>query len=212
MTSNDPKWREFIPLYVNGSLSASQRQAFEQALADDPGLQSELDEFRLIGQTLDELPMPDDAEFDQLFRRIESSKPAQLTAPQAVTKQKTGLFEGFRQWLVNPFLAWGVAAAQFIVLALVLVNLLPENEDARYQTLSQTSMRPASSINLVFQPSATMAEISELLRKQGLHIVNGPGVGNHFVVASDTPMNLDSLLEQLRQTDIIRFAEKNLTE
>ncbi len=211
MTSPDPQLREMIPLYLNGSLNENEARRFEAAVLANPELQRELDEFKVINTAFDELPMPDDAEFEKLFQRVQTPAPQPVQRTRAEDVSAPGLFSGIRDWLRNPFLSWGVALAQFVVIALVLVYLRPQGDEPRYQTLSQTSAQAATSINIVFQPAASVDEIATLLHQHGLQIKSGPGAGGKFVVGGDIA-DPATLLQQLRQAEIIRFAENNLTE
>ncbi len=73
MISSILQLREMIPLYVNGSLPDEQVIEFEKGLQKHPELQQELDEFSAINATLDDVDMPDDEQFAELFKQIDSN-------------------------------------------------------------------------------------------------------------------------------------------
>lgn len=217
MTSSIQQLRDMIPLYLNGSLGKKQATEFLQQIRSHPELEQELAQFSAINDSFEQIDIPDEAQFDGLFTRVEANIVQQHVNERVhPEQQQSGLHrwqEKFRELFVNPFVSWGVALAQFVVLALVILYIQPEQKDIRYQSLSHSGQaRSAASMNIVFKPSATLAEINALLQQHQLDIVSGPSSAHVFSIAAQNSTELDELIIQLRQSDIVRFAEKTRLE
>lgn len=209
MTSSIQQLREMIPLYLNGSLSEQQTRDFLQEISKHPELEHELAEFSDINDAFESMPMPDDANFDALFEKIDTTA---VKAPSSAPTKKENYIDNLKQWLVNPFVSWGVALAQFMLVALILFNAAPEKTDIRYQSLSHTEQGSKDSISIVFTKTATVGQINTLLLELRLDIVSGPTRGKVFLIRAQDSSDVAKLLDRLRQEKIVRFAEKTLTE
>jgi hypothetical protein len=214
MTSSVEQLREMIPLYLNGSLSKKQTEEFLQAMQKHPELGQELSEFSDINDAFNAMPMPDEDKFDALFEKISASnsQAEQKPAVAASVAQQESFFDTLKQWFSNPFLSWGIAMAQFAILAVVIFSLPVEKPDQRYQTLSDTSHTQASSINIVFKPTATLEQINNLLHQHQLEIISGPSTANVFLISARNSADMDTLIGQLRQQELVRFVEKTRME
>lgn len=214
MTSNPEQLRDMIPLYLNGSLSEPETEEFLQAMQKHPELAQELSEFSAINDTFNAMPMPDDDKFDALFEKISARH--SLSAQQAVHSASAPLAQGFvdylKQWFTNPFLSWGVALAQFAILAVVIFSLPVAKQDQRYQTLSDSGHVQASTMNIVFNPTATLEQTNNLLHQYRLEIISGPSTANVFVIKVGNAAEMDQLIGQLRQHELVRFVEKTQME
>lgn len=214
MTSSVQDFRDMIPMYLNGSLSDQQMQEFHSALHRYPELEQELSEFSEINHAFNAMPMPDDDHFDALFEKISArhAVAADKPATAVATPRQSGFLDTLRQWFGNPWLSWGVALAQFAILAVVIFSLPLNNADQRYQTLSDSSHAQVASINIVFKPSATLEQINKLLHQNQLEIVSGPSAASVFSLSARHTSDLDTLVTQLRQLDLVRYAEKTQIE
>ena len=214
MTSSVEHFRELIPLHLNGSLSEQETHEFLQALQKYPELEQELSEFNEINDAFNAMPMPDEAHFDTLFEKIaaKNSLATDKPASTVATPVQPTLLDTLRLWFGNPFLSWGVALAQFAILAVVIFSLPPDHPEQRYQTLSDNSHTQTANLNIVFTPSATLEQINSLLHQYQLEIVSGPSSANVYSISTGQTSDLDKLLGQLGQHELVRFAQKTRLE
>lgn len=208
MTSSVEQLRDLIPLYLNGSLNEIESSVFLEQIKNYPELERELSEFSDINDTFNAMPMPDGDHFDALFNKIEVKNSAKPIKKNIHQTNKDGLITMLRNWLLNPFISWGVALAQFAILAVVIFNLQPEESDVRYQSLSQAVQNQKASINLVFGEMTTVQQINRFMHKHQLEFVSGPGSTQVYQLSAPEHVDLDKLVAELRQAEIVRFAEK----
>lgn len=206
--------REMIPLYLNGSLNEQEADDFMAGIEQDEALQNEFDEFVELDASYQRLPMPDDQGFDRLFERIDgSSRPRSSIHRQNITRFGR-ILDHLREWFGRPLLSWGVVIAQFAVIAIIVMQ--PSAKQAVvYHTLSDGEQQTRSGaqrserINIVFNAQANIAQLNELLDTHQLNIVSGPSRNQVFVVSSLQPVN-KQLLDELRASAVVQFAEKSL--
>lgn len=79
----------------------------------------------------------------------------------------------------------------------------------QYRTLSQPTLsEPAGAIRVAPTASMTLADWNQLLHSIGLRVVDGPNaVGAYTVVPKESPAKSALLLQELRASRSIRFAE-----
>lgn len=221
MTSNIQQLREMIPLFLNGSLSEQQASDFRRQISNHPELEQELAEFSAIDDTFDHINMPDEQQFDSMFKQIETkiSQDAQKQKhSQEQVTQKTyaepqqSWLNKFKDLFSNPFVGWGVALAQFALIAVVVFQTPTQESDIRYQSLSVDTPQQTASINVVFTETATLAQLNTLMLELQLEISAGPGRGKAYRLNIKQGSRLDDVVQQLRQSDIVRFAEKTGVE
>jgi anti-sigma factor RsiW len=214
MTYNENQLREMIPLYLNGTLSSEQTRSFDEALQQRPELRRELDEFVLIDDAMAGMSMPDETEFEDLYKRIDRShaQPGKSRIPS----QSASLLSTLREWIGKPQLAWGLALAQFAIMTVILITSQSEDTETRYRTLSGSAAERThgseARIHIVFQASATIAEVSALLQHHNLNIIAGPESAGRLLVAVDKESDTGFLLEALHKEPIVRFAEQTVKE
>ncbi len=217
MTSSFQQLREKIPLYLNGSLSRQQAIDFRLEVSKHPQLEQELAEFSAIEQSFAPIDLPDDEQFNNLFKQIET-KVNQAPVAEEQVKQTTppesrqGWLDKFRDLFSNPFVAWGVALAQFAIVAVIVFQTPTEDSDIRYQSLSVDTLQHTASINVVFTETTTLAQLNALLLEYQLQIISGPGRGKAYRLGIKQGVKLDDVVQQLRQSDNIRFVEKTGAE
>ncbi len=208
--------REYLPGYVNGTASVAERKAVDDALKNDPELRRELKELQNIAAAFVTREEISTAHSDGLFQRIKGNIAA--TSVKKVTdvpvrREQNDPHNSWWTWLFgDPRLAWGVALAQLVVIAV----LVGTNFNAREKTYDTLSAQPAARIggiqlNIVFDAGAAQEDVNRTLQQFGLHYVDGPSAAGMIVVA--LPEDVSSagpVLEKLRQSKAIRFVEPQL--
>jgi len=149
-----------------------------------------------------------------VFARIEEA--IALTAfsgksNEIPTSFLTTLVDRLRDLIVQPRIAWGVAAAQAIVLCLFFAF---SSSDNLYQTLSgnQAALQsPATpSFTVMFQDNATIKDIETLLAHADATIIGGPGnMGIYIITLTHTAdHNRDESLKRLKSSSLVTFIEQ----
>ena len=217
MTSSIQQLREMIPLYLNGSLSEQQASEFRLQIKKYPELELELDEFEAIDNTFDPINMPDEQQFDSLFKQIETKisqnaqKQEQVVQKSYIEPQQSWL-DNFKDLFSNPFVGWGVALAQFALIAVIVFQTPTQENELRYQSLSADTPQATASINVVFTETATLAQLNALMLEHQLEIIAGPGRGKAYQLSINQGSQPDDVVQQLRQSSVVRFAEKTGVE
>ena len=202
------EWMDLIPLYLNGSLQGGQRQAFEQALKTHPKLEQELALMRDVQSSWEN--EENQAEFDKLFRRISPALNKQ--GPVTQNKQATSLINRIATWFAIPQLAWGVALAQFCVIAILVGASLDEKKDIGYRTLTGNgNTQTQVLLNVVFVQDAELQQINALLRAVNARIVDGPSAAGRITLglieSSSDIQSTEERIAILRESDIVVLAE-----
>jgi hypothetical protein len=203
------KIRDMIPMYLNGTLSKDQIQSFEESIRFYPDLQKELEEFSDIQSVYHRMEKDVNPTSDLLFDRI--LKNIQADAQPTLEKNKNRvfhtLFQSFAEWFHSPKVAWVVAAVQLVLIAAILIAGPMKQE---YRTLSsgQDVSESGVQINIVFKKEAKESDIRATLQKIKANIIQGPSAQGRYTIQIRDKKNMKRVLEILRKTDIIRFAEK----
>lgn len=152
---------ELLPAYVNGSLDAATASAVATAVAEDPAL---ADEVRFLAALRDHLQAADTgtAPGAMGWQRLRRSLDRQ---PQTMAWS--------RLW--RP--AAAVAAALVIAIQAGLLWQAQAPTEPAYVPLAAAT---AGQIQIRFAPTATAAEIRNLLAAVGLDIVSGPGAAGVY--------------------------------
>jgi len=109
--------------------------------------------------------------------------------------------------------SWRIAFAAQSVLLVVLVGLLlwPNPENREFTTLSQPDELPAGHyVRLVFSPDLAQSELSILLHKYGLEVVEGPSTRGVYTVRlpeTSTNPERDELVANLQMDMGVLFAQ-----
>lgn len=185
-----------LPWYATGKLSAEETAEVETALAADPLLRAHL--ARIEGERIaaiesaEALPLPSSRMADRLFAEIGK------TAPSARPSFLAGLFGRLGEQIaaLSPSqLGMSAAAAALVMLVLggALGGLVANREVTEgYQTASgPEAVNPAGAVLLIaFQPTATAAQIEQIVGSVGGTIVDGPRAGGLFQLRiGDATMN-----------------------
>ncbi|MGD8386319.1 MAG: hypothetical protein PVG49_04225 [Desulfobacteraceae bacterium] len=205
MKSQGANDRDLVPLYIADRLSPAEREAFEEALENDPQLQKEMDEFLLIqGGYKDleqDLPLPSARVLERVRENIQKDR---------MSKKKNPLLHGLLGYLGSlfstPKMAWSVAAVQLVLLLLLVSGAFQETE---YRTLSSDPSTAESGfqIHVVFKGEAMEQDLRSLLQRTGLQIKDGPDDRGLYVLEGMDHENAQETLEILQGSGIVRFAQ-----
>ncbi|NWF93649.1 MAG: hypothetical protein HXY46_12075 [Syntrophaceae bacterium] len=203
------KWRELIPLYLNGRLSEEERRGFERALREHPELQSELIDYSEIKGIYPEiekdLPPPSPDLYERILSKIRLEGERASTA--WISDQKQRVVDFLRGIFSSPRLSWGIAAVQLAIIILLVIHNLGED---RTRTLSSEDLlrKEGVIINVLFDKESKEKEIREVLTKVGATIIRGPSPDGLYKIAVKDQQNISHVLEVLRKSEIVRFAER----
>lgn len=215
-----------LPFYINGSLSAADRERVEAALAVDAELRAELEALRefaaLVRQGGAEMTGAAEAapqdRLEALLGRIDAEAPAapvpfselerrraQKAESAAVRRRLFPVGEAF--WKPAFAAAAAVAVIQFGAFAYLAAGGAGAGSKG-YETLSgseeATPPRPGA-ILLRLAPEARIGDIEALLERLDLEIVGGPR-GGTFQVASPGGSAPDQAVRELRASPLVSFA------
>ncbi|HXI76180.1 MAG TPA: zf-HC2 domain-containing protein [Steroidobacteraceae bacterium] len=205
-----PEISSLLPWYVNGSISASERQHVDEHLTLCTHCRDELARERWIYQNMtaenavEHMPS---ASLQRLQARLDGVDGAERApdAPAAAAKPR------------DRSMPWpGLMAASVAVLAVAL-SLLAAGRWTQYGaragapvyhvTTTPVPRVPNAAIRAVFSPTITLSELQSMLDEAQLRIVSGPSEAGVYSLAvnSDRPVSVS--LAMLRQHAAVRFAE-----
>ena len=204
MSYSPDEWRELIPLYLNGRLSERERKEFEDCLHQYPELKREFREFSEIKEVYKgiekEVSIPSHFLYQRILRKVESETVGSLTF---LVKIK----EFFRNSFSSPRVSWGVAAVQFAIILLLLVNLF-RGDGYITLTAEDNLKKERTGIHVVFNMESKEREIRTVLQKVGATIVAGPSPEGLYTIRLEKKGDVEKVLKFLRETEIVRFAER----
>jgi anti-sigma factor RsiW len=204
MSYSPDEWRELIPLYLNGRLSEREKKEFEDCLHQYPELKRELREFSEIKDVYKgiekEVSIPSHFLYQRILRKVESETVGSLTFWVKIKNF-------FRNSFSSPRVSWGVAAVQFAIILLLLLNLFRGDG---YVTLTSEEIlrKEGTGIHVVFGMESKEREIREVLQKAGATIVAGPSPEGLYTIKVEKKQDVEEVLKLLRETKIVRFAER----
>ncbi len=211
MTYNHDQLKEMIPIYLNGQLSKKEHIAFEQGLQRFPDLATELAEFAEIQESYSVVQDDTPIDADRVFARIQNNiRKQEVQTPafsiKAWFQQLGQILVG---WYRTPALSWSVAGLQFAALVLVIALVPSDNPFHTYS--ADPSPKEGIHINVVFNQGAQEIEIRTLLQQIHASIVDGPTAGGLYVLALDAKADMNTILQKLSASGIVRLAEKALS-
>lgn len=204
-----------LPWYETGQLTAEETQLVENYLGKDADLRRMLELIREeAGETVvanERIGMPGHAARDRLM--------AQIAAEGGKAPRTGGLVSGWLRQLgldgMSPGLALGgaVAALVIIVQAAVIASMIsgdPAGDGPQLASGEDTVTETGAFALIRFSEGASALAVTELLRENGITIVDGPKPGGMFRVRlSDETLTEDrqsALIESLRQrADLVAF-------
>lgn len=212
-TTEREEIEQLLPWHAAGTLSRSESQRVDNALARDPELARRYALVREeFGETIhlnETLGAPSTRVMDGLFKKIDA-EPARRSLPRLNLAARFGEFVA---GLTPRTLAVASAAA---VLALVLqagviTGVLLNERGGDYQTASApaTTAADGSYAMIRFSPGATAAEITAFLDANKLTIAGGPAPGGMFrvrVAVTGIPKaELARVVKQLQRDKAVEF-------
>ncbi len=201
--------RERIPLYLNKRLSEKERKEFEEALNQLPKLKQELMDFLEIKETYDEIskeiPFPAGPLYSRISKNVRQESRISLTYvwKRYMVRFAEYLADLFR----SPRLSWGLVAVQLGIILLLVFGL---SEGDRFRTLSSTEppLRKGVRIQVVFHQDSMEKDIREILTQVDAIIIGGPSREGLYILKVKDDQEIERVLDVLRQSRIVRFAEK----
>ena len=206
-----PEISSLLPWYVNGSISASERQHVDEHLTLCTHCRDELARERWIYQNMkaeNAVEYMPSASLQRLQARldgVDGAEHAPVDAPAAAAKPR------------DRSMPWpGLMAASVAVLAVAL-SLLAAGRWTQYGVraaapLYRTVTNPAphtpnAAIRAVFSPTITLSELQNILDEAQLRIVSGPSEAGVYSLAVNSGRPVSASLAMLRQHAAVRFAE-----
>ncbi len=186
-----------LPLYSKRLIEKEKVKEIEKILQSEPALQEELKFWDTVKKGYEkiksDLPEPSYHIYQKIIRRIEGKERIQNKLWNFIS--------------LKPKFSFGFIMFQFLVIIVMFFYIL--NLKYGYQTLSTTDIRAETSyvINVVFKENAKESDIRELLTKIDGRIVDGPYRTGLYVVGIKDKEKKDQILDTLRQSNIIVFAE-----
>jgi anti-sigma-K factor RskA len=211
MTHKNNDISDLIPDYCNNRLNAEERADFESRLRQDRQLLDEFKDFQgfqeLYRRSDPAEPSPSDAIFQQICRKAGVQPKVERKATQRFSSFAGFLGDFWRQIRQSIAVPWMLAAAQAVVIVLLMS---PAPEQNRYATLSAS--KPAVTaeeitINVVFRDNAPESEIRSLLQEIQGSFSSGPSREGRYVVSIDSRKDLDQAVRTLKHSNIVVFAE-----
>lgn len=202
---------DLLPWYATGRLSPSERTRVQAYLARHPGaaaaaaLAKEEAEAAIAANAA--IPGPSSAALDRLMASI-ASAPQQKAYRPASTD---GIFDRLAAWLssLSPqHLGYAAAAliTMFVVQAVTLGTVLL-SRDAVFETATGPvggGLATSSADLLIgFVPEATMADVTHVLKANGLTVVDGPRAGLYRVRAASASADTAALASKLKASPIV---------
>ena len=116
--------------------------------------------------------------------------------------------EYFAPLFASSRLSWGVAAVQLAVIILLFAGL---PKDSRFKTLTGGLFNDEGiRIHVIFRKESMEWEIREVLQRIGATIVEGPSqVGMYTIRVKEEEETADRAVGQLKETKIVKFAERD---
>jgi hypothetical protein len=196
-----------LPWYVNGTVSALDRQRIDAHVAGCAACRSDLEFERRIHArvatdvVVEHIPA---ASLNRLQSRVDGLK-AHATVTQREPRR-----------IHRPSLPWLGLIAASVAGAVVTVGFYTAREWHRpgdasapsYYTVTDPEPRPSNEvIRAVFAPTITLVELQALLDEAQLKIVSGPTEAGVYSLAAQSSRPVSLSLALLRQHRTVRFAE-----
>jgi hypothetical protein len=211
MATKDNDKSDLIPDYCSKRLDAHEKADFESLLRDDHELSAEcrdFQEFQKLYRRIDPAePSPSDAIFNRISREVGLHQKVERKAPERSSPLAESIRHLWQRIRESMALPWMLAAAQAVVIVLLLV---PAPQQKTYSTLSTTETAANSEnvgINVVFRPNAPESAIRSLLLSIRGSVSSGPSTEGRYVISISSRSDLDKAVRTLKQSEIVIFAE-----
>ena len=190
MTLSKDEIEALLPFLANNTLEGEERTAVENAVADDPALQNELDALKAIRETMQAEDVgfsPGEMGLARLLRDVEAET---KTAPA----QRSNL--------------WQIAAALLLAVAVGQGIFMYANNPSGSDYVLAGDAEPIFTIAV--NPDATEAELRNILLNAGVEIVSGPSALGLYGLALLDGTDLDAARTILTDaTGVIESVETN---
>jgi anti-sigma factor RsiW len=201
---------ELLPWYANGTLAGEERREVEQHLGTCRECARACHEFRALGRVTAEL----DAEIPEMPAGMLADALRQIDALARPQVARLSLWQRLAEWwLPMPVFARAALAVQFVLILGLGALLIGHRGTYQVAGGEGPAAERGVRIAIQFQPTATEADIRQLLTQQRASIVSGPSAQGLYVIA--TPVQptdqaaLDRLVQALRtRTAVVRYAER----
>jgi anti-sigma-K factor RskA len=211
MINNHNERSDTIADYCNDRLSPKDRVEFERLLREDKDVAQEYSDFRGFQKAYRQLDSNEPAPSNALFDRITQAVHLNSTARERRGAQRAGLLRDltafWQQLRASVAVPWMFAAAQAVVIVLLLV---PLPRQTSYSTLSSAEVAVGAAdrgVNVVFHTTATEGEIRSLLHALGGSVSSGPSQEGRYVISFTAQGDLEVIMKKMRQSPIVAFAE-----
>jgi anti-sigma factor RsiW len=167
--------RLLLPWYATGRLERADAARVEAHLADCPRCRAELKLERRLKAQVADLPSAVDQGWAAMLERLQPPR-RKGVALSRLSNRAGGLWRAGGPWI-----GWAVAAG---VGAVVVVGSLSPHTPtaAAYHTLSAPPATRPGNVVVVFQPTATEAQIRAALTASGARLVDGPTAADAYVL------------------------------
>ena len=204
---------ELLPWYVNGTLDGEELALVERHVAECPRCQQEVGALRQFQAAYADSEMAPDpaASLGKLL--------GQMNVPKECRRQRWSMRWLLGIPLIQPFSAttwqfrrwapWALVAELAVILILAGMLLSGGESQPLYRTLGAAAPSPQEMGRLVvvFDPQVTEAELRRIVRSSGARIVDGPTVGDAYVL--EVPAERQTAaLQVLRGQRVVTLAER----
>jgi len=209
---------ELIPWVVNGTASATEREAVEAHLEGCADCRGELEFQRGLQATIAAQSRVEGdvrESWQRLRHRIDAAAPAAPAQRLDSRRGRAGRLQ--MRWLVAAMVVQAIglaglgAALWSRPYALGGLAAAAPGVPAAYRTLSSTeAAAPAATIRVVFAPEVTVAQVQSMLAAAHLQVVAGPsnvGVWTLGPARDSSRDATETALRELRARTEVRFAE-----
>ena len=202
-----------LPFYLNGTLSAEDREEFEAALAADPELRIELEREREAARLVRDhggalAPSSDEEAPERLAALM-----TKIDAEAGPAEAGEGVVLPFRPRAggrrFEPAAFWRPAFAAAMVVIVIQAGVLihgmtPNNQYRGMSGSPATSAAPGARLLVRLAPDAKWSEIEALFSAQGLTVVGGPK-DSALDVAVPAGDKADDAARRLRASKLVAF-------
>lgn len=202
--TNDRRFDENVPFYVNGSLEAQERGWMDNHLAANPQKRHDIEQAqqeRLHSQRLDS-EIPESERLARLYRELRWS--------QAPVNPKPDTPPPVRDVLAGPW----ISAVAGVVLGGLLVaglGLLPQQGGPTIPSLEryrggQVDCTPTPGIRIALAPQVQWVQLVQMLRTLQLQVINGPNQDGEIWVRETSGTSTNETLALLRNSPWVEQA------
>jgi anti-sigma factor RsiW len=189
--------RLLLPWYATGRLERADAARVEAHIANCPRCRAELKLERRLKTEVADLPSAVDQGWAAMLERL---KPPQRKS-MGQRPDHTG-----RLWRAGgPWIGWAVAAGIGAVLVVGALSPHPPTS-AAYHTLAAPPATRPGNVVVVFQPTATEAQMRAALAASGARLVDGPTAADAYVL-NVPPDRRERALATLRASKPVVAAE-----